>query len=114
MAATDDRGETVNLPQGMSTIGTFQDEELVAGDEESRRRAREERRRQQRLHFAESSNWPRLDLADLRFGRFVVEDTRTAERYRVCRGEVMDAAHSPVTAWFIGTDGGPVFLEPSR
>ena len=63
--------------EGMTSIGRFSDEELVAGDEESRRRAREEHRKQQRLHFAESSPWPRIDFADLRFGRFVVENTRT-------------------------------------
>ena len=90
------------------------DTELVVGDDESRRRAREERRKQQRLHFAETSNWPRIDLADLRFERFVVENTRTGERYRVCRGEAMDANYTPAVAWFIGTDGGPVFLEPAR
>lgn len=62
-----------------STIGAFQDQDLVAGDDESRRRAREERRRQQRLRFAENSTWRRIDLADLRFRRYLVEDTRTGE-----------------------------------
>ena len=102
----------MNLRDG--TIGRVHDEELVAGDEQSRRRTREERRKQQRLHFAESSNWPRLNLADLRFERFYVEHTPSGERYRVCRGEAMDATYSPAVAWFIGTDGGPVFLEPAR
>ncbi len=93
-------------------LGGFSDEEFVTGDEESRRRAREDMRRQQRLHFAESSNWKRIDLADLRFGR-IVEDTRTGERYRVYRGEVFDAVNLPVIAWYISPEG-PVFLEPSR
>lgn len=66
----------------------FTDADLVTGTEESRRRAREELRRQRRLHFAESSSWPRLDLADLRFGRFYVEHTPSGTRYRVVRGEV--------------------------
>lgn len=97
-----------------STIGRFHDEELVTGDEESRQRAREEHRKQQRLHFAENSTWKRIDLADLRFERYLVENARTGERYRVCRGEAMDASYSPAVAWFIGTDGDPVFLEPAR
>ena len=105
----------MNLLEGMKgTIGRFHDEALVAGDDETRQRAREDRRKQQRLHFAESSNWKRIDLADLQFGRYVVENVRTGERYRVCRGETIDAAYSPAVAWFIGTDGGPVFLEPAR
>ena len=79
-----------------SSIGRFSDEELVIGDDESRRRAREEYRKQQRLHFAENSTWPQIDRGDLRFGRFSVENTRT--RYRVCRGEAMDATYSPAVA----------------
>lgn len=64
----------MNPLEGMtSTIGRFHNEELVIGDEQSRRRAREERRKQQRLHFAESSTWKRLNLADLRFERLYVE-----------------------------------------
>ncbi len=56
---------------------------LVADEEERRRRAKEELRRQQRLHLAESSSWPRIDLADLRFDRHSVEDTSTGERFSV-------------------------------
>lgn len=92
----------------------FSDADLVTGDDESRRRAREELRRQQRLRFAENSPWPRLNFADLNFERFYVEHAPTGERYRICRGEAMDTAYSPAVAWFIGTDGGPVFLEPAR
>ena len=99
---------------GFRTTLGIADRELYEGDDETRHRAREERRKQQRLHFAESPNWPRIDRADLSFGRFVVENTRTGERYRVCRGEAMDASYSPAVAWFIGTDGDPVFLEPAR
>lgn len=94
-------------------VSGFSDEHLVTGDEESRRRAREELRTRQRLHLAESSSWKRIDLADLRFSRHFVEDTRTGERYRRYRGEVMDAMHTPVVAWAIRPDG-PVFLEPGR
>ena len=94
-----------------STFGVFENEELVAGDEESRRRARAELRVQQRERLAEHSTWKRLDLANLRIGRFV-EDTRTGERYRVYRGE-LDAQTLPVVAWYISPTG-PVFLEAVR
>jgi hypothetical protein len=47
----------------------------------------------------------------LNFGRHVVEDTRTGGRYRIYRGEVKNAMHTPVVAWAITPDG-PVFLEP--
>ena len=69
--------------------------------------------RRQRLHFAENSRWPRLDLADLRLERHWVEHTPTRTRYRIVRGEVMDAQFTPATAWFL-RDGQPVFLEPVR
>ena len=95
------------------TFGVFENEGLVAGDEQSRRRAREDLRRRRRLHFAESSNWPRLDLADLRFERFHVEHTPTRTRYRIVRGEVMDAQFTPANAWYISPQG-PVFLEALR
>ena len=95
-----------------STFGVFDNEELVAGDEESRRRARAELRLQQRQRFAEHSTWKRLDLANLRVGRFV-EDTRTGERYRVYRGELLDAVNLPVIAWYTAPEG-PVFLEAVR
>jgi hypothetical protein len=84
---------------------------LVTDDEE-RRRARAELRRQQRQRLAEGSTRRRIDLADLRFERHGVMDLRTGKRYRVYRGEVMDAMHTPVIAWAISPDG-PVFLEPA-
>ena len=99
---------------GFRTTLGIADRELYEGDDDTRRRAREELRRQQRLHFAESSTWKRLNLADLRFERFYVEHAPSGERYRIVRGEVMDAHFTPAVAWFVGTDGGPVFLEPAR
>ena len=91
----------------------FADADLVAGTEEPRRRAREDLRRQQRLHFAESSTWPRVDLADLRFGHHLVENKRTGETYRRYQGEMLDAMHTPIVAWSI-TPNGPIFLESAR
>lgn len=106
---TDDRDA-----QMTGSLAKFSDEALVAGTEESRRAAREDLLRQRRRHLAEGSNWPRLEFADLRFERYYVEHARTGERYRVYRGEIMSATYSPVVAWFVGTDGGPMFLEPAR
>lgn len=94
-----------------SRIG-FAGSDLVTGDEESRRRAREDLRHQQRLYVAETSSWPRLDLADLRFERHYVEHVPSGERYRIVRGEVTDALYTPATAWCI-REGDPVFLEPA-
>ena len=34
--------------------------------------------------------------------------------YRVVRGVVADPKFSPATAFYVGADGSPVFLEPSR
>ena len=91
----------------IGSIGSFADQ----GDVESRRRAREELRRQQRRHLAEHSNWPRLNLDELRFERRWVVHEPTGKRYRLMRGEV-DGLHTPVTAWAIGRGGETVFLEP--
>ena len=90
--------------------GTVGRSEPVSYEEQARRRG-EELRSRRRLHFAENSTWPRLDLDDLRFERHHVEHIPTGERYRIVRGEVMDAQFSPATAWYIGSDGGQVFLE---
>ncbi len=68
---------------------------LISDEEDRRRRELEELRRRQRMHFAEHSRWPRLDLADLRFERFYIEHAPTRTRYRIVRGEA-------------------VFLEPVR
>ena len=96
----------------MTVLG-IANRELFEGDDETRRRAREDLRRQQRLRLAESSNWKRIDLADLEFKRFLVTNARTGETLRIYRGEVLDAMHSPIVAWAIGRDG-PIFFERSR
>ena len=62
---------------------------------------------------AQNLNCRRIDLGDLKIGRRLVEDTRTGDQYRVYRGEVLDAANLPVTAWYIAAEG-PVFLEAVR
>ena len=84
-------------------------EQPVDHHEQVRLRGQELRRRQ-RLHLAESSSWPRLDLADLDFGRYYVTHTPSGKRYKLVRGEVVDAQFSPAVAWFI-REGEPVFLE---
>ena len=78
----------------------------MTGDEESRRRAREGCALRRRLHFAQNLNCRRIDLKDLKFGRHLVEDTRTGERYRVYRGELLDAADLPISGWFLGPHRG--------
>ena len=80
---------------------------------ERKRRDREELRKRQRLHLAESTRWPRFDLADLTFERYHVVHEPSGERYRVVRGEILEVQYTPATAWFI-RDGEPVFLEPAR
>ena len=47
----------------------------------------------------------------MRFATHTIEDTETGERFKVYRGEVLDAVNLPVTAWAI-TSSGPLFLEP--
>ena len=86
---------------------------LISDEEERRRREVEELRRRQRLYVGERSSWKRLDLASLRVGRFV-EDTRTGERYRVYRGEVLGVVNLPISAWYVGPDEWPVFLQAVR
>ena len=90
----------------------FRSTELVVDDAERRRRDREELLKRQRLQLAESSRWPRLDLEALRFERYEVVHMPTSERYRIVRGEILDAQFTPVTAWAITPDG-PLFLEPA-
>ncbi len=87
---------------------------LLEGDEESRRRARLELARAQRLHVAETSKLPRLDLDELEFHRFgVVVHVPSGDRYKVSHGEHVEAQHSPATAWYLDRDE-PVFLEPVK
>ena len=94
------------------TFGVFENEASWQVTRRADAESREDLRRQQRQKFAEHSTWKRLDVENLLFGRFV-EDTRTGERYRVYRGELVDAVDLPVIAWYVSPDG-PVFLEAVR
>lgn len=96
------------------SFGVFENEELVAGDEESRRRARDDLRGRRLLHLAENSRWRRINLDDLRFSPHTIEDCRTGEQFKRYRGELLDAVNLPVVAWYIGSNGEPVFLEAGR
>jgi hypothetical protein len=78
------------------------------------RTPREELRRQQRLRTAMRSDIPEIPRDELTAGRFGSVQHKDGRRFQIVRGEVDDARHSPVVAFYVTATGDVVFLEALR
>ena len=86
-----------------------QDQQLTADDD--RRRDREELHQRQRLNEAMRSGKPELERPRLTFARFGQVTHDDGRRFRLARGEIVDAQFAGWDAWFIDPFGHARFLE---
>ena len=63
------------------------------------------------LEHVRKAGWPRLERADLAFGRHFVEHLPTGDLYFVHRGELVDAIYTSAAAYYLRDDGQIAFLK---
>ena len=63
------------------------------------------------LEQARKAGWPRLELADLHFGRHFVEHLPSGDLYFAHRGELVDAIYTSAAAYYLRDDGEIGFLQ---
>ena len=63
------------------------------------------------LEQVRRAGWPRLELADLVFGRHFIEHAPTGDLFFAHRGEIEDSIYTSAAAYYM-TDGGELrFLQ---